>query len=305
MLRHGTGRHCRRAHTDRGPAKNIRVVTWGGLIDTYVGRARCQRLTDWMCHRWLCSEWFSSRGGVRHASKVCTLSQALSGCRRRGCWSVVALEEDAAGCSIARGALSENWSPEDPNNSVTPLEIREALCGATADLFGDLTQEVRARLEPQIPPQSFPRDHWSIASANKGQPTDYQSNSYPGWCEQPTDANPCNCCKQPSPAKNSTGFEVLRFRVQVLEAFRPRGATRLGQVISSPPIPSGGPFMTHLLPGGGVPRVRGARSPVPPRLPHFATPWSVCHLATVVAGAYPPRRPPDAWSPGVPAQKVL
>ena len=56
--------------------------------------------------------------------------------------------------------------------------------------------------------------------------------------------------------------------------------------------------MTHLLPGGAVPRVHGVRSPVPPRLPHFANPWSVRHLATVVAGAYPLRRPPDAWSPG-------
>ena len=59
--------------------------------------------------------------------------------------------------------------------------------------------------------------------------------------------------------------------------------------------------MTHLLPGGGVPWVHGARSPVPPRLPDFATPWSVRHLATVVAGAYPLRHPPDAWSPGLPA----
>ena len=57
--------------------------------------------------------------------------------------------------------------------------------------------------------------------------------------------------------------------------------------------------MTHLLPGGGVPRVHRARSPVPPRLPHFATPRSVRHLATVVAGAYPLRRPLDAWSPGL------
>ena len=59
--------------------------------------------------------------------------------------------------------------------------------------------------------------------------------------------------------------------------------------------------MTHLLPGGGVPRVHGARSPVPPRLPLFATPWSVCHFATVGAGAYLLRRPPNALSPGVPA----
>ena len=59
--------------------------------------------------------------------------------------------------------------------------------------------------------------------------------------------------------------------------------------------------MTHLLPGDGLPRVHGARSPVPPRLPHFATPRSLRYLATVVAGAYPLRRPPDAWSPGLPA----
>ena len=58
--------------------------------------------------------------------------------------------------------------------------------------------------------------------------------------------------------------------------------------------------MPHLLPGGGVPRVHWAWRPVPPRLPHFATPQSVRHLATVVAGAYPLRRPPDAWSPGLP-----
>ena len=88
---------------------------------------------------------------------------------------------------------------------------------------------------------------------------------------------------------------------RVLDVLRPRGATWSGEVISSRPGPSGGPFMTHLLPGGGVPRVHGAGSPVPLRLPHFATPRSVRHLATVVAGAYPLRRPPDAWSPGLPA----
>ena len=53
------------------------------------------------------------------------------------------------------------------------------------------------------------------------------------------------------------------------------------------------------LPGGRVPRVHGARSPVPPRPPYFATPRSERHLGTVVAGAYPLRRPSDAWSPGL------
>ena len=89
--------------------------------------------------------------------------------------------------------------------------------------------------------------------------------------------------------------------MQVLDAFRPRRATWSGQVTSSPPGPSGGPFMTHLLPGGGVLRVHGARRPVPPRLPHFSTSRSVHRLAAVGAGAYLPCRPPNAWSPGGPA----
>ena len=65
--------------------------------------------------------------------------------------------------------------------------------------------------------------------------------------------------------------------------------------------PSGGHSLTHLMPGGGVPRVQGPWSPVRPRLPHFATHWSVRRLTTVVAGAYPPRGPPNAWSPRMPA----
>ena len=89
--------------------------------------------------------------------------------------------------------------------------------------------------------------------------------------------------------------------MRVLEAFRPRGATWSGQVISSPPGPSGGASKTHLLPGGGVPRVHRARSPVPPRLPLFATPRSVHQFAAVAAGTYPLHRPSNAWSPGAPA----
>ena len=102
------------------------------------------------------------------------------------------------------------------------------------------------------------------------------------------------------------GYDFMRFEVRglilrVLDAFRPRGATWSGQVISSPPGPSGGPSKSHLLPGGGVPRVHRARSPVLPRRPRFATPRSVHQFAAVPAGAYPLRRPPNAWSPGAPA----
>ena len=42
------------------------------------------------------------------------------------------------------------------NKSLTRSEIREGLRGATADLVGDLTQEIRAKLEPLIPPQASP-----------------------------------------------------------------------------------------------------------------------------------------------------
>ena len=89
--------------------------------------------------------------------------------------------------------------------------------------------------------------------------------------------------------------------MRVLDAFRPRGGTWSGQVISSPPGPSGGPSKMLLLPGGGVPRVHRARSPVLPRRPRFATPRSVHQFAAVAAGAYSLRRPPNAWSPGAPA----
>ena len=47
-------------------------------------------------------------------------------------------------------------SGKSSNKSLTFLEIREALRGATADLVGDLTQEIRGKLEPLIPPEASP-----------------------------------------------------------------------------------------------------------------------------------------------------
>ena len=110
-------------------------------------------------------------------------------------------------------------------------------------------------------------------------------------------------CTQPAlvPVHSPCLFQVCGLRFDFSGTRGSRGATWSGQVISSPPGPSGGPFITHLLPGDGVPGVHGAKSPVSPRLPLFATPRSVCHLATVVAGAYPLRRPLYASWPGVPA----
>ena len=42
------------------------------------------------------------------------------------------------------------------NSSLTRSEVREALRGATVDLVGDITQEIREKLEPLIPPLGSP-----------------------------------------------------------------------------------------------------------------------------------------------------
>ena len=59
----------------------------------------------------------------------------------------------------------------------------------------------------------------------------------------------------------------LRFDFAGTSAFRPRGATWSGRVISSPPGPSGGPSKTHLLPGGGAPRLTELGAPSFPGFP--------------------------------------
>ena len=53
------------------------------------------------------------------------------------------------------GSRSEG-SGRSSNMSLTRSEIKEALQGATSELVGDLTQEIRAQLEPLIPPQASP-----------------------------------------------------------------------------------------------------------------------------------------------------
>ena len=47
-------------------------------------------------------------------------------------------------------------SGRSSNRSLTRSEIREALTGATSRIVGDLTQEIRAKWEPLIPPQASP-----------------------------------------------------------------------------------------------------------------------------------------------------
>ena len=47
-------------------------------------------------------------------------------------------------------------SGRSSNRSLTRSEIKEVSRGATSELVGDLTQEIRAKLEPLIPPQASP-----------------------------------------------------------------------------------------------------------------------------------------------------
>ena len=73
------------------------------------------------------------------------------------------------------------------------------------------------------------------------------------------------CCVVCAVSWAISGLRFSGIRLTVLDAFW--GATWSGQVITSPPGPSGGPFMTHLLPGGGVPRVPGVRALSLPDVP--------------------------------------
>ena len=47
-------------------------------------------------------------------------------------------------------------SAKSSNRFLMRSEIKEALRGATSELVGDLTQEIRAKLEPLVPPQASP-----------------------------------------------------------------------------------------------------------------------------------------------------
>ena len=49
-------------------------------------------------------------------------------------------------------------SGRSSNRSLTRSEINEALRGATSKIVADLTQGIRAKLEPLIPPQTSPTD---------------------------------------------------------------------------------------------------------------------------------------------------
>ena len=84
--------------------------------------------------------------------------------RRAGMRQTITIYVDVPGYAtlsrLRRGPEScgsrSRGSGRSSNRSLTRSEINEALRGATSENVGDLTQEIRAKLEPLIPPQVSP-----------------------------------------------------------------------------------------------------------------------------------------------------
>ena len=88
--------------------------------------------------------------------------------------------------------------------------MEEALRGAISELVGDLTQEIRAKLEPLIPPQEPP--------TMVGIPHRVQANHL-----ELTDADPCSDTEKPFRTEN--GSATLQPRGEFYESrARPAGA---------------------------------------------------------------------------------
>ena len=83
-------------------------------------------------------------------------------------------------------------SGRSSNRSLTRSEINEVLRGATSKIVGDLTQEIREKLEPlMIPPQASPTTV-GMSPLSTGQPPGGRADKHPGEPEEPTDADPCS-----------------------------------------------------------------------------------------------------------------
>ena len=74
------------------------------------------------------------------------------------------------------------------NRSLTQSEIKEALRGATSEVVGNLNQEIRAKLEPLIPPQASPTIVGASPNSYRGRPSHPtamwgipQELSWTGW----------------------------------------------------------------------------------------------------------------------------
>ena len=107
-------------------------------------------------------------------------------------------------------------SGRSSNRSLTRSEIKEALRGATAELFGDSTPEIRAKLEPLIPPQSVTYHCGSLTSPSTNQSPGGGVDKHPGKPEEPTDANPG--CDTEKPFHTKDGRAPLQPRGKLHES---------------------------------------------------------------------------------------
>ena len=117
-------------------------------------------------------------------------------------------------------------SRRSSNRSLTRSEIREALRGATSEIVGDLTQEIRAKLEPLIPPQSVSYHRGSFTSSRASQSFGSGADEHPGKPQEPTDADPCCDTRKPFHTKNGPA------------PLQPRGelhASRAGPLVADSP----------------------------------------------------------------------
>ena len=124
-------------------------------------------------------------------------------------------------------------SRRSSNKSLTRAEIREPLQGATADLVGDGTQEIPAKLEPVIPPQASPTAMG--ASAHRPQANHLVAglpNTMRGLRSRPM-PNPCCDTKKPFCTNNGRAplqprGELHASRAAPVGADSPKGYGRCG-----------------------------------------------------------------------------
>ena len=93
-------------------------------------------------------------------------------------------------------------SGRSSNRSLTRSEIKEALRGATSELVDDLTQEIRAKLEPLIPPQGSPTIVGGFTSPSTSQSPGGGVDKHPVKPEERTDADPWCDTEKPFQPKN-------------------------------------------------------------------------------------------------------
>ena len=94
-------------------------------------------------------------------------------------------------------------SGRSSNRYLTRSEIKEVLRGATSKIVGDLTQEIREKLEPlMIPPQASPTTVGVSPHRVQANHLVGRADKHPGEPEEPTDADPCSDTEKPFCTEN-------------------------------------------------------------------------------------------------------